>query len=234
MFKKILIIFVIIFILIIAIYGLNWYGQTRNKVIDVFSQPLKIYTNENNNYRQYLPLTLADYPDDLINMLLLVEDQAFFEHQGIDVNQIYHAIKDYIFYDKKLRGASTITQQLIKNTLLTNDISFRRKFKEVLMALIFELNFSKDFILLRYLNTVYLGQNGTEGIYGFGMAAYFYFAKNPQNMSLDDMAVLVAMLKGPSYYNPKRNKQRLNDRKQLILKIFYKYPKIYHGNNISN
>ncbi len=226
MLKKILSVISLILLIIVIIFILNSYEKTRIIIVDTFSKPL-INNYNNREYKQYLALKLTDYPDELTNMLLLVEDQAFFNHSGIDIRQIYFTIKGYLFNNKKLRGASTITQQLIKNTLLTREISFKRKITEIIMAFILEDNFSKKYILLRYINSVNLGQNGAHAIYGFGMASYFYFNKRPKDMSLDEMALLVSLLKGPSYYNPKRYKIRLQKRKKLVLKIFNKYEKIY-------
>ncbi len=232
MLKKILFTISLILLIIAVIFILSSYEKTRIIVVDSFSKPLK-NNYSNKEYKQYLALKLVNYPDELINMLLLVEDQAFFNHNGIDIKQIYFSIKNYLFNNKKLRGASTITQQLIKNTLLTREVSLKRKLIEIVMAFILENNFSKEYILLRYINTVNLGQNGAHSVYGFGMASYFYFDKHPKYMSLDEMAQLVSILKGPSYYNPKRNKARLEKRKKLVLKIYNKYSKIY-GKNISN
>jgi penicillin-binding protein 1B len=171
-------------------------------------------------------LQLDDHPKALTNMLLLVEDQSFFEHSGVDFKEIIRVIRDYLFYNKPMRGASTLTQQLIKNTLLTRDQTIERKLNEALMALLLEYSFEKAFILNRYMNTVYLGQQGNRAIHGFGHAAQFYFHKSIDSLSLEEMATLVALVKGPSFYHPIKHPQRLAERRQLVLSLYNKYEKI--------
>ena len=110
---------------------------------------------------------IDDYPKELINMLLLVEDQSFFDHRGVDFKEIFRVLYVYLFEEKELRGASTITQQLIKNTLLSKDKTLARKTDEALMAILMEMSYDKNFILERYMNTVYLAQQGSPAINGF-------------------------------------------------------------------
>ncbi|WP_225879783.1 biosynthetic peptidoglycan transglycosylase [Abyssogena phaseoliformis symbiont] len=171
-------------------------------------------------------LSFEQQPKAMINMLLLVEDQSFFKHSGVDFKEITRVVCDYIFYDKPLRGASTITMQLIKNTLLNRERSLGRKVKEALMALLLEHSFDKKFILNRYINTVYLGQKGNISINGFTNATRFYFNKEVAVLSLEEMATLVALIKGPDYYHPVRHSLRLLKRKQLVLSIYHKFEKI--------
>ncbi|TEU19320.1 MAG: glycosyl transferase, partial [Gammaproteobacteria bacterium] len=147
-------------------------------------------------------LSLEQHPNPLLNMLLLVEDQSFFEHSGVDFKEIARVLRDYWLYDKPIRGASTLTQQLIKNALLTREQTISRKLNEVLMALLLEMSFDKDFILNRYMNTVYLAQQGNTPIYGFEKGAQFYFHQSISDLSAEEMATLVALVKGPSYYHP--------------------------------
>ena len=161
-----------------------------------------------------------------INMLLITEDQSFFEHSGVDFKEIIRVIRDYVLHDKPLRGASTLTQQLIKNSLLTRERTVTRKLKEVLMALLLEMSFDKQFILNRYMNNVYLGQKGARPVRGFGQAAQFYFNQTIDLLSLEEVATLVALVKGPSFYHPVRHPQRLAKRRQLVLSLYNKYEKI--------
>jgi len=161
-----------------------------------------------------------------INMLLITEDQSFFEHSGVDFKEIVRVIRDYVLHDKPLRGASTLTQQLIKNSLLTRERTVTRKLKEVLMALLLEMSFDKQFILNRYMNNVYLGQKGARPVRGFGQAAQFYFNQTIDLLSLEEVATLVALVKGPSFYHPVRHPQRLAKRRQLVLSLYNKYEKI--------
>jgi|TARA_B100000953_G_scaffold96641_1_gene79187 penicillin-binding protein 1B len=169
---------------------------------------------------------LEDYPRELINMLLLVEDQSFYDHWGIDFKEIIRVVYGYIFEEKEIRGASTITQQLIKNTLLTREKTFTRKIEEALMAVLLERSYNKNFILERYMNTVYLAQKGSIAFHGFAAASNYYFNKKVENLNLNEMAKLVALLKGPSYYNPFRYPERLNQRAEMILLMNRKYKKI--------
>jgi penicillin-binding protein 1B len=171
-------------------------------------------------------LSLEQHPKPLLNMLLLVEDQSFFNHSGVDFKEIARVLRDYWLYDKPIRGASTLTQQLIKNALLTREQTISRKLNEVLMALLLEASFDKKFILNRYMNNVYLGQQGNRAVNGFAQGAQFYFNKKLNALSLEEVATLVALVKGPSYYHPIKYPQRLSKRRELVLRLYHKYEKI--------
>ena len=170
--------------------------------------------------------SIKRYPKEMVNMLLLVEDQSFFQHWGIDFKEIVRVFYGYLIEDKAIRGASTITQQLIKNTLLSRDKTLSRKIDEALMAMLMELNYDKNFILERYMNTVYLAQQGSMAFHGFASASQFYFDKKVDDLDLREMATLVALLKGPSYYHPVKHPDRLNNRLEMILSMHNKYKKI--------
>jgi len=170
--------------------------------------------------------SLEAYPIEMVNMLLLVEDQSFFQHWGVDFKEIIRVFYGYLFEDKDLRGASTITQQLVKNTLLSSDKTISRKINEALMAILIELNYDKHYILERYMNTVYLAQQGSISFHGFSSASQFYFGKNVEDLDLREMATLVALLKGPSYYHPFKNPDRLSKRVDMIMLMHNKYKKI--------
>jgi len=170
--------------------------------------------------------SLEKYPTEMVNMLLLVEDQSFFQHLGVDFKEIARVFYGYLFKDKPIRGASTITQQLIKNSLLSSDKTLSRKIDEALMAMLMELNYDKNYILERYMNTVYLAQQGSMAVHGFASASQFYFGKRVEDLDLREMATLVALLKGPSYYNPVKYPDRLNKRVDMILSMHNKYKKI--------
>ena len=170
--------------------------------------------------------SLERYPKEMVNMLLLIEDQSFFQHRGVDFKEIVRVFYGYLFEDKDIRGASTITQQLIKNTLLSRDKNLSRKINEAFMAILMELNYDKNYILERYMNTVYLAQQGSMAIQGFASASQIYFDKKVDDLDLREMATLVALLKGPSYYNPVKYSDRLNKRVDMILSMHTKYKKI--------
>ena len=167
-----------------------------------------------------------DYPKDLVNMLLLVEDQSFFNHSGVDFKEILRVLYGYLFEEKELRGASTITQQLIKNSLLSRDKTITRKTEEALMAILLEMSYDKEFILERYMNTVYLAQQGSTAFHGFVSGSLYYFNKDIRNLNLRQMATLVALLKGPSYYNPVNFPDRLKKRVEMILSLHKNYKRI--------
>lgn len=167
-----------------------------------------------------------EYPKDLVNMLLLVEDQSFFNHSGVDFKEILRVLYGYLFDEKELRGASTITQQLIKNSLLSRDKTLSRKVEEALMAILLELSYDKKFILERYMNTVYLAQQGSTAFHGFASGSLHYFNKDVSSLNLREMATLVALLKGPSYFNPTNFPDRLSRRVEMILSMHKNYKKI--------
>ncbi|SMM99094.1 Multimodular transpeptidase-transglycosylase [uncultured Candidatus Thioglobus sp.] len=206
------------YLLLLAIVLFAIYLNHLDEIVkQEFSTPL-----DSNNSN----LTLEQHPKALINMLLLVEDQSFFEHSGVDFVEIGRVIRDYFLKDKPIRGASTLTQQMIKNALLTKEQTFGRKLKEALMALLLDYSFDKKFILNRYMNSVYLGQTGRYEVLGFQRAAKFYFNKNLNQLSLNGLATLVALTKGPSYYHPVRHPERILKRRNLVLRLYYKYQKI--------
>jgi len=170
--------------------------------------------------------SLERYPKEMVNMLLLIEDQSFFQHWGVDFKEIVRVFYGYLFENKDIRGASTITQQLIKNTLLSRDKNLSRKINEAFMAMLMELNYDKNYILERYMNTVYLAQQGSIAFHGFASASRFYFDKKVDDLDLREMATLVALLKGPSYYHPVKYSDRLNKRVDMILSMHDKYKNI--------
>jgi penicillin-binding protein 1B len=162
-------------------------------------------------------IKLENTPEALIQGLLSTEDRDFYQHYGISLRAIARAMWANIRAGGIVQGGSTITQQLIKNFYLTSTRSFLRKANEAFMALIMEARYSKDEILEAYLNEVYLGQDGASAIHGFGLAAEFYFGSPLQNLDLDQIAVLVALVRGPSYYDPRRYPERVLKRRNLVL-----------------
>ncbi|WP_369178322.1 transglycosylase domain-containing protein [Candidatus Thiodubiliella endoseptemdiera] len=204
-------------ILLGAVVFAVYLNQLHTVVKEEFSKPLASIDSH---------LDLKEYPVELINMLLIVEDQSFFKHSGVDFVEIGRVARDYWLYDKPIRGASTITQQLIKSSLLTREKTFERKFKEGLMAFLLEVSFDKQTILTRYMNSVYLGQKGNYEVRGFERAAQFYFNQDVRALPLERLSALVALLKGPSYYNPIKRPQRLLQRQKLVLHLYHTNQKI--------
>lgn len=166
-------------------------------------------------------IALENIPTQLLDTLLLIEDRNFYHHQGISPLGILRALYNNIIAGRTVQGGSTLTQQLVKNMFLTRDRTFTRKIKEAIMALIIEVRYSKDQLLEAYINEVYLGQHYANGIYGFGLAAKFYFGKAVVELNSAQIALLVAQVKGPSYYDPWRHPIRAKERRDLILRLMF-------------
>ncbi len=162
---------------------------------------------------------LEEVPPDLVNMLLAVEDRRFNEHHGVDPRAIARALGANVAAGEITQGGSTITQQLVKNFYLTPERSFVRKMNEAVMALAIDASFTKEQILEAYLNEVYLGQDGQRAIHGVGLASYFYFEKPLRELEAQEMALLVALVRGPSHYDPRRHAQRARERRDLVLSV---------------
>ncbi|MGA7802955.1 MAG: penicillin-binding protein 1B [Gammaproteobacteria bacterium] len=162
---------------------------------------------------------LNDVPPLLVKALIAVEDRHFYQNFGIEPTSIARAMVANLRAGRVVQGGSTITQQLVKNLFLSNRRTLARKAQEAVMALLVELHYSKNAILETYLNEVYLGQDGARGIHGVGLASQFYFQRPLKDLSLDQIALLVGMVKGPSYYDPRRHPQRALARRNLVLHI---------------
>jgi len=162
-------------------------------------------------------LKLDDVPDMFIKMLLLIEDRRFFTHWGVDPLSIARALVVNIYSGQAVQGGSTLTQQLVKNLFLTQDKTLTRKINEAFMSFLLEIHYDKKLILETYLNEIYLGQDGRRSIHGFGLASEFYFGKSLKKLSIDEMAILIAMVKGASYYNPKKNPGHVFERRNVVL-----------------
>src|SRR5262245_3486066 len=158
---------------------------------------------------------LNDVPPHLVRELLAVEDRNFFTHHGFDLRALARAAFRSI--TGRTEGGSTITQQLVKNFFLTPERTIRRKFTELVMAVLLEMHYGKEEILETYLNEIYLGQDRDRAIHGVGLAAQFYFGKEARHLSVAESAVIVAMVKGPAVYDPRRHPARALERRNLVL-----------------
>ncbi|MAS82850.1 MAG: penicillin-binding protein 1B [Legionellales bacterium] len=167
-------------------------------------------------------VTYEEIPETLIEALIVVEDRHYFEHFGLDPFGILRAIYINGLDGKLTQGGSTLTQQLIKNMFLTRERTFTRKINEMLMALMLEYHYSKEDIFSAYVNEIYLGQNGKRGIHGFATAAEFYFSKPLNELNNAEIALLVGMVKGASYYNPRKQSKRALKRRNLVLNLLKK------------
>ncbi|OGI46855.1 MAG: penicillin-binding protein 1B [Candidatus Muproteobacteria bacterium RBG_16_65_34] len=172
-----------------------------------------------------LLVRLAEVPRELIEALIAIEDRKFYSHVGLDPRGIARAALATVT-GRGVQGGSTLTQQLVKNFFLTPERTLRRKFTEMLMALLLETHYGKDEILETYLNEIYLGQDRNRAIHGFGLAAQFYFGKPVSRLTLSEAALLVGMVKGPAYYDPHRHPARALERRDLVLAEMQKQERI--------
>lgn len=161
----------------------------------------------------------GDIPSLLKTALVVVEDKNFYEHHGVAPLSIVRALIANISAGKTVQGGSTLTQQLVKNLFLTREQSYTRKLKEAAMALVIDARYSKNEILNAYINEVFLGQNGAVAVHGFGLGSHYFFNKPLTELSLPEIATLVGLVKGPSYYDPKRHVSRMTERRDLVLRM---------------
>ena len=164
-------------------------------------------------------LQLDAVPVSLTDALIAIEDRGFYSHLGVAPQAILRALLVNIRAGGVVQGGSTLTQQLVKNFFLSSERSLVRKANEAIMALLVEWHYNKDEILEAYLNEVYLGQDGNRAIHGFGLASYFYFERPLTELSVEQYALLVGLVKGPSYYNPRRHPERARARRNLVLDV---------------
>jgi penicillin-binding protein 1B len=164
-------------------------------------------------------IKLDQVPPYLVETLVAVEDREFFNHHGVSPKSIARAVWVNASAGHLRQGGSTLTQQLVKNFFLTNERSLSRKLNEAMMALLLELHYSKNEILEAYLNEVFLGQDGQRAVHGFGLASQFMFSQPMSELKLHQVALLVGIVKGPSYYNPRRYPERALERRNLVLDV---------------
>lgn len=162
-------------------------------------------------------IKLEQAPPYLLETLVAVEDREFFDHFGVSPKSIARAAWVNLSAGGVRQGGSTLTQQLVKNFYLTNERSLSRKATEAMMAILLELHYDKREILEAYLNEVFLGQDGRRAIHGFGLASQYFFGRPLVELQVQHVALLVGMVKGPTYYNPRRNPERALERRNLIL-----------------
>ncbi|MBT8769468.1 penicillin-binding protein 1B [Metapseudomonas boanensis] len=162
---------------------------------------------------------LDEVPAYLIETLVAVEDREYFNHFGVSPKSIARAFWVNATAGELRQGGSTLTQQLVKNFYLTNERSISRKATEAMMAVLLELHYDKREILEAYLNEVFLGQDGQRAIHGFGLASQYFFSQPISELKLHQIAMLVGMVKGPSYYNPRRFPERALERRNLVIDL---------------
>jgi len=190
----------------------NYKPPVSSKVYSGEGQLVNDFSTEK---RIFIPFSAI--PKKVINSFLSAEDKNFFSHPGIDARGVLRAVIKNIsnmLTSKRLEGASTITQQVAKNFLLTNEVSFNRKLKEAILAFRIERALSKERILELYLNQIYLG----GGAYGVASASLEYFDKPISELNYEEAALLAALPKAPSRYNPYKNTKLAQFRRNLVLK----------------
>jgi len=219
-----ILIFIIIFFLIFSAFWYFSLGLPDYKKLAKYEPSVssRVYDDSGELIAEYalekrLFIPIESIPEVVINSFLSAEDKNFFLHPGIDAKGITRAVLNNIqnvLSGKRLEGASTITQQVAKNFLLTSEVSLRRKIKEAILAFRIEKAYSKSRILELYLNEIYLGQ----GTYGVASASLEYFDKSVKELNYKESALLAALPKAPSKYNPYKNIDLAKSRRNMVLK----------------
>ncbi|OLS62449.1 penicillin-binding protein 1B [Pseudomonas putida] len=189
------------------------------KLAVVRLEPLLIGGLYPKNLEDRILIKLDQVPPYLLETLVAVEDRDFYHHFGVSPKSIARAVWVNTSSGAMRQGGSTLTQQLVKNFFLTNERSLSRKLTEAMMAVLLEMHYDKKEILEAYLNEVFIGQDGQRAVHGFGLASQFFFSQPLSELKLHQVALLVGMVKGPSYYNPRRYPERAIQRRNLVLDL---------------
>ncbi|MBI2357809.1 MAG: PBP1A family penicillin-binding protein [Deltaproteobacteria bacterium] len=161
---------------------------------------------------------ISEVPPFLVRAILAVEDERFYRHRGVDPVAILRALWVNVRHGTIVQGGSTLTQQLMKNFFLEDERTLQRKVKEALMAIIAERRYSKEEIIENYLNEIYLGQRGAQGIFGVWEAAQFYFSKEPGELTIGEMATIAGLIRAPNRYSPYRSAETATQRRNIVLR----------------
>jgi penicillin-binding protein 1B len=191
--------------------------------IDSFTLEPEILSNDlSSKTGKRAVVNYSELPADLVHAILSIEDRRFFDHSGVDVSGLTRALLRNAGDEKLGQGGSTITQQLVKNTYLSPEKTFRRKYAEAMLALGLERRLSKEDIFALYCNEIYLGQRGAVGVRGVREAADIYFGKQLKDLSLSEAATIAGMIQGPSRYSPVRHAEAAIERRNLVLASMYR------------
>lgn len=183
--------------------------------------PARIATLYGEKQEERRLVRLEDVPTLFLTTLQAVEDRDFRSHIGIDLKGMLRAAWVNLRHGEVRQGASTLTQQLVRNLYLTREQRFGRKFKEILYAIIIEARFDKRTILEAYVNQVYLGQQGGQAVHGIAAGADFWFGRELDQLSESDIALLVGMIQGPSVHDPRRRPESAKARRDLVLRAMF-------------
>jgi len=192
-------------------------GDGRNALDELQLEPEMLSGRTETRRGKNPALKYEDIPASLRHAILTAEDQRFFEHRGIDPQGILRALRENFNKGAIRQGGSTVTQQLVKNTFLSPERSFKRKFSEAFLALALERRMSKEEIFALYCNEIYLGQYGLTGIHGVEQAARAYFDKDLKDLNLEEAAAIAAMIKNPTRFAPHKNSEDAAARRQWII-----------------
>ena len=190
---------------------------THRPIFSIELEPELISGIFEGDWEQRRLVRLSQIPPTLINAILAAEDHRFYEHHGIDLVRTVKAAWIDFTSGHVRQGGSTLTQQLMKNFFLTRERSYKRKVKEAIMAYIAERQYSKDEILENYINDIYLGQRGQEGIYGVWEASEYYFSKEPRDLTIGEMAMIAGLISSPNRLNPLHHPDAARVRRDEVL-----------------
>ncbi len=219
LFKTFTVFLFILTILFTIVGGTVLYKTKKaNLVLKQGYTPIKIYDSQQNlistDSCYYSYVSIQDVADTIIQAFVSIEDRDFYKHNGFSTKRIIKAIGNNISKRNISQGASTITQQYVKNVFLTNEKTITRKINEIAIAFELEKRYTKDQIMEAYLNSILFGGN----IYGIKMACLYYFNKEPKDISVSEACYLAGMIQAPNRYNAYKNPEAANKRKNVVLK----------------
>ena len=182
--------------------------------------PARIATLYGSEQEERIIVQLSELPPLLVQGVQAVEDRDFKNNHGIDLSSIMRAALADLRAGHVVQGGSTITQQLVRNLFLDRNQTLVRKFNEALLSILLDAHYTKGQILAAYCNEVFMGQQGSQAVHGFAAASWYYFGRPVQTLRPQEIALLVGMVRGPSYYDPRRNPERALTRRNVALDAF--------------
>ncbi|HJR14017.1 MAG TPA: penicillin-binding protein 1B [Rhodanobacteraceae bacterium] len=197
------------------------FDLTANKPLrKTHLDPARIATLYGSEQEERIIVQLSELPPLLVQGVQAVEDRDFKNNHGIDLSSIMRAALADLRAGHVVQGGSTITQQLVRNLFLDRNQTLVRKFNEALLSILLDAHYTKGQILAAYCNEVFMGQQGSQAVHGFAAASWYYFGRPVQTLRPQEIALLVGMVRGPSYYDPRRNPERALTRRNVALDAF--------------